>query len=48
MQFNAPMWDFFEKYPGYLQRIQMAMVAWGKLQPQQKNFIGMTHYFSII
>jgi hypothetical protein len=40
LQFNGTMWEFFEKNPGYLQRIQMAMVAWTKLQPQQKLFKG--------
>ncbi|KAF8889568.1 S-adenosyl-L-methionine-dependent methyltransferase [Infundibulicybe gibba] len=25
LQFDGSLWEFFEKYPGYLQRIQMAM-----------------------
>ncbi|KAF8889653.1 S-adenosyl-L-methionine-dependent methyltransferase [Infundibulicybe gibba] len=40
LQFDGSLWEFFEKYPGYLQRIQMAMVSWTKLQPQQLNFQG--------
>lgn len=45
--FNKPLWDFFEKYPGYLQRIQMAMVAWATLQPQQDNLKGENDFKEI-
>ncbi|KAF8887585.1 S-adenosyl-L-methionine-dependent methyltransferase [Infundibulicybe gibba] len=40
LQFNGSIWEFFEKYPGYLQRIQMTMVSWTKLQPQQLSLQG--------
>jgi hypothetical protein len=40
LQFDGTLWEFFEENPGYLQRVQMAMVAWKKLQPQQATFKG--------
>jgi hypothetical protein len=40
LNFDGSMWEFFEKYPGYLQRIQMAMVGFIGTQPQQKLFKG--------
>ncbi|EIN13035.1 S-adenosyl-L-methionine-dependent methyltransferase [Punctularia strigosozonata HHB-11173 SS5] len=40
LNFDGTMWEFFEKYPGYLQRIQMAMVGFISTQPQQKLFKG--------
>lgn len=40
MQYNGSMWEFFEKYPGYLQRIQMAMVGFSHLQPHQQMISG--------
>ncbi|KAF9492857.1 S-adenosyl-L-methionine-dependent methyltransferase [Pleurotus eryngii] len=40
LQFDGSMWEFFEKNPGYLQRIQMAMVAWTNLRPHQANLKG--------
>jgi len=40
LKFDGSMWEFFEKYPGYLQRIQMAMTGFSKLQPHQQAFTG--------
>jgi hypothetical protein len=40
-KFEKSLWDFLAAYPGHLQRIQAAMVAWATLQPQQDNLKGM-------
>ncbi|KAJ8519754.1 hypothetical protein ONZ45_g3358 [Pleurotus djamor] len=40
LNFDQSMWEFFEKNPGYLQRIQGAMVAWKSLRPHQTNLKG--------
>ncbi|KAF9487241.1 S-adenosyl-L-methionine-dependent methyltransferase [Pleurotus eryngii] len=40
LQFDGSMWEFSEKNPGYLQRVQMAMGAWTNLHPHQADLKG--------
>ncbi|KAF8887615.1 S-adenosyl-L-methionine-dependent methyltransferase [Infundibulicybe gibba] len=34
-QFDGSIWEFLEMYPRYLQHVQMAMVSWNRLYPQE-------------
>ena len=34
------IWKWMERYPGFLQRIQMVMMGWTSLYPHKKNMNG--------
>ena len=35
------IWKWMERYPGFLQRIQMVMMGWTSLYPHKKNMNGV-------
>ncbi|KAF8870322.1 hypothetical protein BD779DRAFT_1681279 [Infundibulicybe gibba] len=39
-RYDDSLWELYEKYPGYAQRLQTSMGAWSKFQPQQLNVQG--------